>query len=356
MMARHLAILVWVCGAMWPALALAQFDPRATDIALEPGQYESGRSVAGVHLAVRIHDGAAAGAKQAVATALDEMERAIKDYAVASRTSPIHSINANADRDEVVVDPQTGLLLQRAIDVCRRTGGAYDPTAATFDYLWNFRTKPFVAPLPQEIAVRVKMAGCKNLVLKANHIVRLLQTGLRVTLQPVARAFALDRAAATLRAANVNDFRILADGQVYVQGRMGTRHWFAVVPNGRVAGRAAGQLFLSSHAAITRTDSDVFAVRADRRYHDVLDVRQGRPAQGVVQTTVIGAEPAVAAMLAEALFVLGPKAGLAMLAKERGVEGFVVDGAGKIHASKGLGDLARLPATFDLGLPPPEPK
>jgi thiamine biosynthesis lipoprotein ApbE len=55
---------------------------------------------------------------------------------------------------------------------------------------------------------------------------------------------------------------------------------------------------------------------------------------------------------ANAVFALGPKAGMALIAKENGVEGVIVDSNGRIHASKGLGDVARVPERIELATPP----
>jgi len=322
---------------------------RPLDVPLEAEQFEESRSVHGIRCAVRIHGQGTPGHRAAIGKALAEIERVLRDLVFATRTNQIHSINANADRDEVVVDGETGALLQHAIDVCRRTGGAYDPTVATFDYLWNFAHRPFVAPLPAELQTRKAIAGCKHMVIKHNTVVRLLQRGMRVTLRHVAKGYALDRAAQLLREHGLQDFRVQVDRHVYVQGRTGTRHWYAVAPHPRDPDHAMGQLYLGSHAAVTRSDTDAFVLKAGRRYHDVLDPRSGAPASGVVQATVIAADPSLAAMWAEALFVLGAKAGMALMAKERNVEGFVVDATGRVAASKGMADLARLPLRVDVG-------
>jgi hypothetical protein len=43
---------------------------------------------------------------------------------------------------------------------------------------------------------------------------------------------------------------------------------------------------------------------------------------------------------------------MALIAKENGVEGVIVDSNGRIHASKGLGDVARVPERIELATPP----
>ncbi len=352
---QHLRFLIALtfgpCLIVPAALAKPLAQPAATavpqrpiDLPLESGQLEQVTQLQGQTCAIRVHNGAHPAVKETVAAALLEVDRVLRVYSETNRTNEIHSINTNADKDEVIVNGEAHVLLQRAVDVCRRTAGAYDPTVATFDYLWNFRHQPLVRPLPQELAIRRAIAGCKFLVVKPNHAVRLMRPGMRVTLHALARGYALDRASQVLRGAGIVDFRITLGRDVYAQGRMGTRHWYATAPNARANDTPIGQLYLSSHAAVTRSDSDAFAYKTGKRYHDVIDPRTGQPAGGVAQVTIIATDPTLAAALGEAVFALGPKAGLALLAKEVNVEGFVIDTAGKIYKSKGMGDFARLDA------------
>lgn len=313
------------------------------DIGLEPGQFEEERAVQGLPCSVRVQHEDGPVAKAAIGQALAQISRLLNQFGHNGRTAEVHSINVNAGADEVMVGPEAHGLLQRALDLCRRSGGAYDPAVGSYDYLWNFKHKPFVRPLPQELQAKRTVALCKNVVVKPTGAVRLLEPGLRVTLTGVAPGVALEKAAQGLREAGIRDFRIRIGNDLYVQGRMGTRHWYALVPNSRDPTAGLGQLYLGSHAAVTRSDSDRYVLKQGQRYHDVIDPRTGAPATGVVQVTVIATDSVLAAAYANAVFALGPKAGLALMAKEPGMEGLIVDSNGRIHTSKGLTDLARVP-------------
>jgi thiamine biosynthesis lipoprotein len=287
-------------GAVEPPLP--QRAPPA-DVAVEPGQVEEVRQIAGRRCGVRVQAADSAAGQRAIATALTEVRRVLLNYAEPARTTEVHSVNANAGTDEVIVSQEAHSLLQRALDLCHRSGGAYDPTVATWDYLWNFRHQPFVPPLAAEIAARRPAAGCKQLVIKPTRAVRLMHPGARLTLEGMATGMALERAAL---------------------------------------------LYLSSHAAVTRSDSDRTAERNGKRYHDVLDARSGLPASRAVQATVISSDAVLADALSHAVLVLGPQAGIALLQREKNVEGFVIDLQGRVYATKGMTDLARLPARVDV--------
>jgi thiamine biosynthesis lipoprotein len=352
---RYTLVMVWgmlaghavaqAGGAVEPPLP--QRAPPA-DVAVEPGQVEEVRQIAGRRCGVRVQAADSAAGQRAIATALTEVRRVLLNYAEPARTTEVHSVNANAGTDEVIVSQEAHSLLQRALDLCHRSGGAYDPTVATWDYLWNFRHQPFVPPLAAEIAARRPAAGCKQLVIKPTRAVRLMHPGARLTLEGMATGMALERAAQVLREQGIHDFRVTVGDDVYAQGRVGTRHWHVTAPNGRRSGEALALLYLSSHAAVTRSDSDRTAERNGKRYHDVLDARSGLPASRAVQATVISSDAVLADALSHAVLVLGPQAGIALLQREKNVEGFVIDLQGRVYATKGMTDLARLPARVDV--------
>jgi len=332
-----------------PGATPAKKGVEAQNTVAEPDQYEEVRTLMGVPCSVRVYHQDPDLARKAVQRAMVELGRVASKFDASDRTSEIAGINASAGSEEVLVSEETHLLLQDSLDLCRRTAGAYDLTVASFDYLWNFSSRPFVRPLPDEVAARRALAGCRQVAIKPSRAVRILQPGVRITLQDVIHGHAAQKTAQVLRAAGVENFRIRVGGDVYVQGRVaGTRHWFVSVPNPRQPDVTLMQLYLTSQCAATRSDSEHFVVKNGKRFHDVLDPRTGEPAQGVVQATVIAADPALADALSTAVFVLGPKAGLALLAREKNVEGFVVDKAGKVWASKGMPEFGRVPDSIQL--------
>lgn len=328
-----------------PALPALDGPPDAT---LDPNQFEALRFIAGIPCAVRVHAADARLARTGSAAALGEITRVLAKFDGGSRQSEVAAVNASAAIEEVFVSEETHSLLQRCLELCRRTTGAFDLTVASFDYLWNFAARPFVRPLPEEVSARRALSGCQHLAIKPTRAVRLMQPGVRVTLQDMVHGHALERAAATLRKAGIEHFRLRVGHDVYVQGRAGTRHWYVAVPHPRNPEASLVQLYLGSQCAATRSDSDRFVLKNGRRYHDVLDPRTGQPADSVVQVTVISPDAPLADALSAAVFVLGPKAGLALLATEKNAQGFVIDRTGKVHASKGMADLARLPARVEL--------
>lgn len=316
--------------------------------ALPVGQIEEVRQLQGRTLEVRIAAKDEPAARQAAVAAVEELARVLRKLDHRQRESEWYAINQGADREEVLVSEETSLVLQRTLDFCKRTAGAYDPMVASWDYLWDFGRKPFVRPLPAEIAARKPIAACKNLVIKPGRIVRILVPGGRVTAQGIASGTALQKAAELLRTAGVHDFRLRVGNDVYAQGRIGTQFWYQTVPHPRQPGMGIGLAYLTSHAAATRSDAEQVAYKGGVRYHDGLDPRTGQPASGVAQATVFSADPQQADALSNAVFVLGPKAGLALLQGIANVEAVVIDSTGKVWTTPGIAAYARIPAKIAL--------
>lgn len=311
-------------------------------------QYEDGRPIAGVEVHVRVWHSDAKAARDAVARALREVERITAKLAPDGPASEIASINKTADHDEVILSTETFGLLNQALEVCRESKGAFDPTVGAYDYLWNFRHRPAVRPLELELQARKGMIGCEYVSLKPGRIVRLMRRGARLRMSDMAHGAAMQAAAAALRDAGIHNFRLRVGADVYVAGRTGTRHWYVAVQHPDDPKRDLVQLYLTSHAAATRHWAEHSFVKDGQRYHDVIDPRSGKPASGVAMATVIGNDPVVADALSAAVFVLGPREGIRLIERTERVEGFVIDDKGKVWGSSGMSDYARLPETVDL--------
>jgi thiamine biosynthesis lipoprotein len=329
---------------IWPQVALSQPAPAAPVAPEDVDQIEDMRLIHGVQAAVRVYSKDPVAAHTAAQAALNEIARIYDKYDLHTHESEATAINSAADHEEVLVSDETFSLLTRMLDLCRRSNGAYDPTVASYDFLWNFAIRPFVRPLPDEIAVRRKLTGCDKVILKpGTRAVRTAMPGTRITFAGVLHGFAMERTSEVLRKAGLHDFRIRVGNDVFAQGRVGTRHWLTGAPNTRKLDGEPLQVYLTSQAAVTVSDSDHFVYRNGKRYHDAIDPRSGMPAEGVIQATVIGTDPTMTGAMAHALFVLGPKAGFAMLAHDKQAEGFLVDTTGKIWMSPAMSEYAHLP-------------
>ncbi|MCA9524834.1 MAG: FAD:protein FMN transferase, partial [Myxococcales bacterium] len=153
----------------------------------------------------------------------------------------------------------------------------------------------------------------------------------------IAKGYAIDRAAALLRARGFDRFIVDGGGDLYVAGeKRPGEPWVVGVRDPRGEGLLA-ELPVRDAAIVTSGDYERFFELGGRRYHHIIDVRTGMPATASVAVTVIAPDATRADALATAFFVEGPAA--IERARRLGVEAAVLAPDGRIHATAGLAAL-----------------
>lgn len=261
--------------------------------------------------------------------------------------SAISRINAAAPQ-AVAVSAETRALLQRALVLARQSDGAFDPSWAALRGVWRFGSddgRPPKLPLKSALdAARAKVDHRKVLV--EGETVRLAEAGMALGLGGIAKGYAIDRAAAVLRARGVDRFIVDGGGDLYVAGEKAPGvEWTVGIRHPRKAGLLA-ELPVKDAAVVSSGDYERFFDLGGRRYHHIIDLRTGLPADRSVAVTVRAPEATLADALATAVFVLGPKAGLALAARHPGVDVAVLAPDGTVHATAGLRGV--LPARWQL--------
>lgn len=248
--------------------------------------------------------------------------------------TPIGRLNRAAGSGERVALPaEVEALLRTSVELARKTDGAFDPTWAALWSLWDF-SRPRL-PSPAERAAAVAHVGWSRLELGEGWA-RLPEAGMAVGLGGIAKGWALDRAAALLRAAGHRDFLLVAGGQVYAGGLKDGRPWQVGVRDPRGAETEIfATLPVSDRSVSTSGDYERFFELDGVRWHHILDPRSGLPSTRARAATVSCPDGTTADALSTALVVLGP-AGLARLADFPGCQGLVVDPEGGLHQSAGL--------------------
>ncbi|MBT9556483.1 MAG: FAD:protein FMN transferase [Myxococcales bacterium] len=280
---------------------------------------------------------AASLAFDAVFAVMAEVERLANEW---KPESPIGALNRSAGGDAVVLPPSVFALLDASRDLAVKTGGAFDPTWAALWGLYDFDAGRF--PDHATLAARVALVGHEDLELdRAHSSARLRRRGMAVGLGGIAKGWALDRARDQLYALGLNDFLLVAGGQVTASGSKAGAPWkaglraprgspddlFAVLP------LPVGQ---RSSSLSTSGDYERFFIKDGVRYHHILDPTTGRPARGLQSASVVAPSGTDADALSTAVMVLGKDAGLRLIESLPGVGAVLVDAAGTVHVSKRL--------------------
>jgi thiamine biosynthesis lipoprotein len=185
--------------------------------------------------------------------------------------------------------------------------------------------------------------GIRHLVLDGTRgTIRFLREGIELNLGAIGKGYALDREAAELCAAGVNDF-LLHGGQSSVLARgshAGTgAGWIVGLGDPLRPDRRLAEIRLRDRALATSGASHQFFRSQGKRYGHILDPRTGWPAEGVFSSTVLAPSAAEADALSTAFYTLGverayeycrehPQIGMVLLHPGRGASSVEVATAG----------------------------
>ncbi|MBK7405713.1 MAG: FAD:protein FMN transferase [Phycisphaerales bacterium] len=254
-------------------------------------------------------------------------------------TSPLSAVNKAAGIGPVVVPADLRAVIQRGLQLGETTEGAFDITWAALWGLWDFKAEDPHPPDQTEIDARLTRIDYRRVrVDDAAGTVYLEQPGMLIGLGGIAKGAALDRAAAALREAGIEDFLLSAGGQVLGGGhRPGGDPWRIGVRDPRgPSDDYFATLTISDASISTSGDYERYFIWHGTRYHHILDPRTRWPCRGLRSVSVISADATLADGLSTGLMILGLDRGIALVESMPGVEALFVDDRGQLRTTSGL--------------------
>lgn len=237
------------------------------------------------------------------------VEALMSSYIEASEISLINTAEAG---EPVDISAMTFDVLDRARDAQAETRGTFDITVRPLIELWRQAGDENAMPTTQAIEQARTASQWSDFAITPQHVTK-ARTTARVDLGGIAKGYAIDRAAAVLREAEMPGGLIDIGGDIYCFGQsvaddgrwsIGVRHpredrmWFAIK--------------LDAAAVCTSGNYARYSEIEDQRFSHIIDPRTGRPTDASYAVTVVGPDATTADIWATALSVLGPD-GLSLL-------------------------------------------
>ena len=285
------------------------------------------------------------------------------------KQSEIGQLNQHADSRFVTISYETAWLLCKAKQMSSLTRGSFDVTWASLKGLWDFKSHK--VPEHQVLLRRLKAVGSEFIEIEIrdqndivqscqaieslmphpiwtrfedhapqhwqwNYQARLVHPQSQIDLGGIAKGFAVDNMARLLKRLGYKDFIVDGGGDLLVSGRdQDQQPWQVGIQHPRHE-ELWGSLWIPSNwSVVTSGDYERFFYHNEQRYHHIIDLRTGYPAQGSVAMTVIAQTALMADVLATALFILGPYEGIALADSISGVEAICFAPSGEIILSHG---------------------
>ena len=274
-----------------------------------------------------------------------ELDRLDSLLSVWKPGSDVLRLNAAAGERAVAVSPETIELLQAAHKVSLWTDGKFDVTFGALSDVWKFdHDQDGRVPPPEAVAARLPLIDFRAVTVdRAAGTASITRRGVRVHLGGIGKGYAVDRAVSMLHAFGLRDFMVQFGGDLYVAGRAGDEPWRLGIADPR-GGPSDSFAVLQLRDATLSTSGDYerFFIDGGTRYHHILDPDTGQPARGCRSVTIIAGSAMLADALSTGVFLMGPRAGMALVERLPDVEAVIVSADNEVLVSRGLGDRLTL--------------
>ncbi|MEK9501003.1 FAD:protein FMN transferase [Gaopeijia maritima] len=319
-LSRRAKVLLPVGLLLLVALSIHRFfiaEPPASAVEIRGGTMGTTYTV---RLDVPSLDGEARDrASSAVASVLDEVNRLMSTY---DSTSELSRFNRNPGTEPAALSAPTLEVLQAALEVARRSGGALDVTLAPLIDAWGFGASdaPPAAPDSTTMARLLRGVGYEKLVLdpEAGTVTR-THPDVTLDFSSVAKGYATERVADTLAALGYERVLVEVGGELRAGApKADGSPWRVALEEPDASGRVLHRVIEVVDEGVATSGDYRNVLELDGVLHThLLDPRTGRPARHRgASVSVVHPSATMADAWATALAVLGVEEGLLVADRE----------------------------------------
>ena len=260
--------------------------------------------------------------------------------------SEISRFNAHESTAWLVASPALHAVVATALDVARRSGGAFDITVAPLVDLWGFgpagpRTE---VPEPPAISELLPQIGIEKIALRsAPPALRKAHPAVRIDLSGIAKGYAVDQIAAMLEEQGIDNYLVDIGGELRGRGfNARGQRWQIGIENPATDGRDIAQTISLHDLSLAGSGNYRNYFELDGiRYGHTIDPRTGRPTQhALLGVSVLHESAMVADAWATAFMSMGVERGFIVAEREGLAVNFFVASADSL--------ASRRTAAYDL--------
>jgi thiamine biosynthesis lipoprotein len=316
--------------------------------------YHAVRYLMGTWCDLSIFDVRAEHAAPTAEAVFEEIARLERVMSTWDADAELSRVNRRAGRGLQPISRDLAEVTAAALDTCRDTGGAFDPTVGPLVRLWRFDTEHPTMPSLESVAQARLRVGCSRIALEREPPSLALPNGSSVDLGGIGKGYAVDRALAVLRSAGVRRAKLdCGSSSLGFEGRT-DGGWPVVVADPRDRERPLLTFRVERGSVSSSGQQERMVSKGGRRYGHIFDPRTGQPVESaLLLVTVVAPDATRADALSTALFVLGPDPGERLLRRMPDVSAIFVETSaagrlsvrtvGRIYGFALLSSSARVP-------------
>ena len=274
------------------------------------------------------------------AALLDEAETLIgsleEQVSVTDEHSDIYAIDHTGSGS---LSGNAAELMEQALELCRRTGGALDISVYPIVRAWGFTTGSYQVPDEETIQSLLPLVDYTQIQYDAATGVVTLPEGMEIDLGSVAKGYAGQLAAQMLREHGVQSALLNLGGNVQTVGAKPDGSPWQIGIKDPQGEDAMMVLSVEDQAVVTSGGYERYFEQDGQTYWHIMDPSTGHPADsGLISVTIVGDEGVVCDGLSTALFVMGLEKAADLWAQSGDFEAVFVTASGEVYITEGLQD------------------
>lgn len=299
--------------------------------------YSQGANMMGTLIRVTVAGATKEQAGPAIDAAFAEIKRLEALLSEWLPTSDISRINAAAGDSAVHVSGETIDVIEAANAISKWSLGAFDLSWAALRGMYLFQPGQEHVPELSAVKERLKLIDYRKIVVDVEQgTVMLKKKGMALGTGGIAKGYALDKAADIIRKAGFPNFMIFGGGQIELSGTRHGRPWRVGIQHPR-KNDYFGFVQAVDGSVATAGDYEHSFIKNGKRWHHIIDTKTGLPVPHTSSVTVIADSGLAADAIDTAIFILGAKKALKMMASAPfKADAIIVDSDMRIHMTPGM--------------------
>lgn len=286
---------------------------------------EATRALMGTDVGITVIHPEATSASRAVDRAFNTMYRVEDLMSIRRDDSELSQLNRDGYREEMSLD--TLRVIQEAQTHSKLSGGAFDITVLPLLELWMDRVSNGQYPSTSEIRAKLSLVDYRSIRVK-DRAVQFDRTGMKITLEGLAKGYAVDKAVECLKGDGIKHALVNAGGDIRALGCLSNGSPWRIAVRNPADKRQYITVIELEDKAVSTSGSYEKAFSAEAEASHIVDPKTGYPARKILSATIVAGRATDADALATALFVAGEEG--VTFVKEACSEALIVDRSGKI--------------------------
>ena len=278
-------------------------------------------------------------AQEAVDKAVERVEALDALLSTGNENSEIYQLNQNG---EATLSEEGGYLVERALELYKKTEGAFDIAIYPVMQAWGFPTQDYHVPDDDTLKEKLALADASKVNYdKDTRKIFFDQDGMEIDLGGIAKGYTSSQIMQIYQDCGVTSGLVNLGGNVQARGcKTDGSNWRVAIQSPDDTEEYLGILEIEDQAVITSGGYERYFEEDGVTYHHIIDPATGYPADsGLISVTIVSDDGTLADGLSTSLFIMGEeKAAQFWRENSDEFEAIMETSDGKLYVTEGIAD------------------